>query len=215
MAPTKSRNLNDHERTYVCLKIKEFYDHRNGVFLRGGRQEVKKRCDRANIGISIDTIRRYAREMRDQERAATDLPSGEASGVDLSPNRRGKCGAKTKLTPTLQEGYRKVIERYAYSWRYLARRELQRELRKKSHCISTAEKMMHVQEAFKAYPKDKITDIWGCYFNNLRGIMKETGGNQYKPAHNDSRNRRKETGSPIDLSVNLEDYISCLDFLSD
>ena len=59
------------------------------------------------------------------------------------------------------------------------------------------------------------TDIWGCYFNNLRGIMKETGGNQYKPAHNDSRNRRKETGSPIDLSVNLEDYISCLDFLSD
>ena len=132
MAPTKSRNLNDCERTYVCLKIKEFYDHRNGVFLRGGRQEVKKRCDRANIGISIDTIRRYAREMRDQERAATDLPSGEASGVDLSPNRRGKCGAKTKLTPTLQEGYRKVIERYAYSWRYLARRELQRELFKET-----------------------------------------------------------------------------------
>ena len=215
MAPTKSRNLNDRERTYVCLKIKEFYDHRNGVFLRGGRQEVKKRCDRANIGISIDTIRRYAREMRDQERAATDLPSGEASGVDLSPNRRGKCGAKTKLTPTLQEGYRKVIERYAYSWRYLTRRELQRELFKETHCISIAEKMMHVQEAFKAYPKDKITDIWGCYFNNLRGIMKETGGNQYKPAHNDSRNRRKETGLPIDLSVNLEDYISCLDFLSD
>ena len=85
-------------------------------------------------------------------------------------------------------------------------------LRGKSHCISIAEKMMHVQEAFKAYPKDKITDIWGCYFNNLRGIMKETGGNQYKPAHNNSRNRRKETGSPIDLSVNLEDYISCLTF---
>ena len=70
--------------------------------------------------------------MRDQERAATDLPSGEASGVDLSPNRRGKCGATTKLTPTLQEGYRKVIERYAYSWRYLARRELQRELFKET-----------------------------------------------------------------------------------
>ena len=33
-------------------------------------------------------------------------------------------------------------------------------MRKKSHCISIAEKMMHVQEAFKAYPKDKITDIW-------------------------------------------------------
>ena len=468
MAITKNRNLNDRERTYVCLKIKEFYDHRNGVFLRGGRQEVKKRCDRANIGVSIDTIRRYAREMRDQERAATDVPSGEVSGVDLSPNLRGKCGAKTKLTPTLQEGYRKVIERYAYSWRYLTRRELQRELfketgqhvslggiqihlkkmnvrtktikikpilteenkkkrvrycldlvdkshgrdrlefkleknmfhvdesrfyitkesfkallieemdvliapqtqhkshiqkvmflsvigvpqvveyegkvynfdgkiglfpcaekkptqrrskagpkgtmvevnrnvdsefyeelftkkggvfdmiekicpwlrgkyyflqqdgarphtkeglirqlemqvgtgedndffckfyaqpanspdvnindlaffhsiktramRKKSHCLTIAEKMIHVQEAFKGYPKDKITDIWACYFNNLRGIMKETGGNQYKPAHNNSRNRRKETGSPIDLRVNVEDYIRCLDFLID
>ena len=146
MAPTKSRNLNDHERTYVCLKIKEFYDHRNGVFLRGGRQEVKKRCDRANIGISIDTIRRYAREMRDQERAATDLPSGEASGVDLSPNRRGKCGAKTKLTPTLQEGYRKVIEVCIYvNLNDLAffHSIKTHAMRKKSHCFSIAEKMSH------------------------------------------------------------------------
>ena len=35
--------------------------------------------------------------------------------------------------------------------------------------------------------------------------MKETGDNRYKPAHNNSRNRKKETGSPIDLRVNLED----------
>ena len=39
--------------------------------------------------------------------------------------------------------------------------------------------------------------------------MKETGGNQYKPAHNNSINRKKETGSPshatVDLRVNLED----------
>ena len=81
-------------------------------------------------------------------------------------------------------------------------------MRKKSHCLSIAEKMSHVQEAFESYPKEKILNIWACYFNNLRGIMKETGGNQYKPAHNNSRNRQKETGSPIDLSVNLEDYIS-------
>ena len=93
---------------------------------------MKKRCDRANISVSIDTIKRYVREMRDQERVATDVPSGEASGVDLSPNMRGKCGAKTKLTPTLQEGCRKAIERYAYSWRRLTRRELQRELLKET-----------------------------------------------------------------------------------
>ena len=42
MAPSKNRNLNIHERTFVCLKIKEFYDRDNGVFFHGGRKEVKK-----------------------------------------------------------------------------------------------------------------------------------------------------------------------------
>ena len=37
--------------------------------------------------------------------------------------------------------------------------------------------------------------------------------NQYKPAQNGSISRQKETGSPIDLSVNIEDYFSCRDFL--
>ena len=132
MAPSKSRNLITHERTYVCLKIKEFYDQEKGAFCRGGRGEVKKRCDKANIVLSMDTIRRYAREVRDQDRAATDAPPGEASGVDLSSNGKGKRGVKSKLTPTLQEGYRNVIERYAYSWRRLTRRELQKELLKET-----------------------------------------------------------------------------------
>ena len=64
-----------------------------------------------------------------------------------------------------------------------------------------------MREAFKSCPKEKTMNIWACYFNDLRGIMKEKGDNQYKPAHNNSRNRQKETGSPIDLSVNLEDYL--------
>ena len=59
------------------IKIKEFYDQEKGdAFYRGGRGEVKKRCDKANIVLSMDTIRRYAREMRDQDRAATDAPPG-------------------------------------------------------------------------------------------------------------------------------------------
>ena len=40
--------------------------------------------------------------------------------------------------------------------------------------------------------------------------MKETGGDQYKLAHNNSRNRKKETGLPIDLRANLEDYNRCV-----
>ena len=97
MASTKNRDLNDRERTYVCLKIKEFYDHRSGEFLHGGRQEVKKRCDRANIGVSIDTIRRYAREMRDQERVDLGCLSTYLLqvffwvGVQLILNRGSSC----------------------------------------------------------------------------------------------------------------------------
>jgi hypothetical protein len=45
-------------------------------------------------------------------------------------------------------------------------------------------------------PRNTLQE-YACNFNNLRGIMKN--------AHNNSRNRKRETGSPIDLRVNLED----------
>ena len=62
---------------------------------------------------------------------------------------------------------------------------------------------------------EKITDIWACYFNNLRGIMSVDGSNDYKQAHNNSRNLIKTTGTPIDLRVDLEDYDRCFDLLND
>ena len=37
--------------------------------------------------------------------------------------------------------------------------------------------MDNVLKAFEEYPKEKITGIWACYFNNLRGIMSVDGGN--------------------------------------
>ena len=61
----------------------------------------------------------------------------------------------------------------------------------------------------RSFPKETLQE-YACNFNNLRGIMKETGDNRYKPAHNNSRNRKKETGSPIDLRVNLEDIAESL-----
>ena len=33
------------------------------------------------------------------------------------------------------------------------------------------------QEVFKSYPKKKTTGVWACYFDILRAIKKETGGN--------------------------------------
>ena len=85
----------------------------------------------------------------------------------------------------------------------------------KTHCESIEEMMDNVLKAFEEYPKEKITDIWACYFNNLRGIMSVDGGNDYKQAHNNSRNLIKTTGTPIDLRVDLEDYDRCFDLLND
>ena len=51
-------------------------------------------------------------------------------------------------------------------------------------------------------------------FNSLRGIMSVDGGNDYKQAHNNSRNLIKTTGTPIDLRVDLEDYDRCFDLLN-
>ena len=65
MAPSKSRNLTTHERAYVCLKIKELYDQEKGAFCRGGKDEVKKRCDKANIVLSMDTIKRSVETVAD------------------------------------------------------------------------------------------------------------------------------------------------------
>ena len=43
--------------------------------------------------------------------------------------------------------------------------------------------------------------------------MSVDGGNDYKQAHNNSRNLIKTTGTPIDLRVDLEDYDRCFDLL--
>jgi len=48
----------------------------------------------------------------------------------------------------------------------------------------------------------------------LRSIMHELGGNDYKQAHNDGRKRRRETGTSVDLSINLDDYDRCVAYLS-
>ena len=47
----------------------------------------------------------------------------------------------------------------------------------KTHCESIEEMMDNVLKAFEEYPKEKITGIWACYFNNLRGITSVDGGN--------------------------------------
>ena len=49
-----------------------------------------------------------------------------------------------------------------------------------SHCTDPVEMMNSVEKAFWDYPADKLEDKWACYYNNLRSIMHELGGSDYK-----------------------------------
>ena len=69
------------------------------------------------------------------------------------------------------------------------------------------EMMEIVQKCFDGYPIDNLDGIWGCLFNNYRSIMACDGGNL--KAHNGGRERRKITGTSVDLNVNIEDYRRC------
>jgi hypothetical protein len=80
-----------------------------------------------------------------------------------------------------------------------------------SHCTSREEMMANVLKAFDEYPADKLDGIWACYYNNLRSVMACKGGNDYKQAHNGGAKRKRDTGSAIDLTVNLVDYDECVE----
>ena len=83
-----------------------------------------------------------------------------------------------------------------------------------SHCTDRVEMMNNVEKTFWDYPADKLEDKWACYYNNLRSIMHELGGNDYKQAHNGGQKRRRETGTSVDLSISLDDYDRCVTYLS-
>ena len=70
--------------------------------------------------------------------------------------------------------------------------------------------MVNVMKAFEEYPREKIDGVWASWYNNLRSVMSCDGGNDYKQAHNGGKKRKRETGSAIDLTVNLVDYDRCV-----
>jgi hypothetical protein len=47
-------------------------------------------------------------------------------------------------------------------------------------------------------------------YDNLRSILKNRGGNDYKPEHNRKRKRQKNAGTAVDLTVPMEDYRECV-----
>ena len=47
-------------------------------------------------------------------------------------------------------------------------------------------------------------------YDNLRSILKNRGGNDYKPEHTGKRKRQKSAGTAVDLTVPMEDYHECV-----
>ena len=62
-----------------------------------------------------------------------------------------------------------------------------------------------VKEEFGAFDPYKLDRIWAIMYDNLRSILKNRGGNDYKPEHTGKRNRQKNAGTAVDLTVPMED----------
>ena len=75
--------------------------------------------------------------------------------------------------------------------------------------------MQNVVKAFNDYPSDKLEDMWASYYNNMRSIMEELGGTDDKQAHNGGKKRRRDIGTSVDLSIDLNDYDRCMEFINE
>ena len=62
---------------------------------------------------------------------------------------------------------------------------------------------------FQEHCSKKFERILASLFNNFRYIIKVRGKNDYKQAHNDGKNRQNRGESPIDLTVDMDDYNEC------
>ena len=63
-----------------------------------------------------------------------------------------------------------------------------------------------VKEEFGAFDPYKLDRIWAIMYDNLRSILKNRGGNDYKPEHNRKRNRQKDAWAAAVSTAPMEDY---------
>ena len=57
--------------------------------------------------------------------------------------------------------------------------------------------------------------MWAPYYNNMRSIMEVLGENDYKQAHNGGKKRKRDIGASVDLSIDLNDYDRCIEFINE
>ena len=75
--------------------------------------------------LSAQKLKRYTAEMKAQEAFAKKewMDNGRVAGQDFTLNRKGRFGRPTVLTDELKDSCRKIIERIAYTSKYLSRRK--------------------------------------------------------------------------------------------
>ena len=114
----RGRDLTTTERAMVHSKIKIFWDYENKKIKHGKVFEIRKLSAQSGVPCSQRTIERIAGEMKLQEQKNDEVfaETGQVSGLDFTPNRKGNCGRKTLLTDEVKEAYRCIIPRYQRPW---------------------------------------------------------------------------------------------------
>ena len=203
----RGRDLTDQERSFVLSKVMQSWNSELRQIKAGGRKKILQACIKGGVRVCEGTIRNIAREAKLQEEESERhfLKTGKFKGINLGSCREGKCGRKSKLTDEVKEAYREIVSRFAYSWTYLSEATLQEELRKKGLNFSAGTVHNHLlllrKRNKKVYLKPMLTE---------HNKMSCDGGNDYRQAHNGGKKRKRETGSAIDLTVNLVDYDRCV-----
>ena len=101
--------------------------------VHGGLAAIK-----AKFGVATATIKKWAARYRAQEAAGVLIP-------DISVQRMGRCGRKTKLTDALREDYRVIMEKYVNDHMTLTDRTLKDELAALGTIIARATIQSHLR----------------------------------------------------------------------
>ena len=156
-----------------------------------------------------DYLPDHSPSIQEEESERHFLKTGKFKGMDLGACRVGKCGRKSKLTDPVKEVYREIVSRFAYSWTYLSVATLQEELRKKGLNFSISTVHDHLlllrKRNKKVYLKPILTEQ-----NKILRMKYALAQIDRSQAHNGGKKRKRETGSAIDLTVNLVDYDRCV-----
>jgi hypothetical protein len=184
------RDISPRKRNTIAIKAQGYIDQSTGKFIHKGLCALINELKDSGMKVSRSSVEKLVTKIR-RQKSANNLT------FEFSNKRKKNCGRKSKLTDV------NINDLGFFNSLKSRVREIQ------AYTTDREEMMEIVQNCFDDYPIDNLDGIWGCLFNNYRSIMACDGGNQYLKAHNGGRERRRITGTSVDLSVNIDDYRRC------